>query len=50
MIKVMEKRGHGVHFRSSLSLSVISVVCFDFVDNTDLPMSVPTRNTTDEEL
>ena len=50
MIEVMRKRGHGVDLQSSLSLSLISVVCFPFVDNTDLLMSSPTRTTTGVEL
>lgn len=50
MIEVLKKRGHCVNLRSSLSLLIISVVCFAFVDNTDLPISDPTRNTTEEEL
>ena len=50
MVEIMRKRKHGVNLRSFLSLSIISVVCFAFVDDTDLPMSVPTRNTVWEEL
>ena len=45
MIEVMKKRGHGVNLQSSLSLSIISIIYFAFVDDTDLPMSAPTRNT-----
>ena len=50
MIKVMKKRGHYVEMRSALSLSLISIVCFAFVDDTDLPISGKTRTTTGEEL
>ena len=50
MMEAMKKRGHGVNLRSFLLLTLTGIVCFAFVDNTDLPMSAPTRNTTGEEL
>ena len=31
-------------------MTLVSVVCFAFVDDTDLPMSTPTRTATGEEL
>ena len=45
-----EKRGHGVDMLSSLSLSLISIACFSYVDDTDLPISGKHRTTTGEEL
>ena len=50
MNKVMEKRGHVVSMRSALSHSLISIVYFSFVDDTDTPIVGSTRNTTAEEL
>ena len=37
MIKVMERRGHRVKLLSSISATLITLICFAFVDDTDLP-------------
>ena len=50
MIRIMKKRGHGVDMMSSLSLSLISIACFAYVDDTDLPVSGQHRTTTGEQL
>ena len=50
MIEVMRKRGHDIQLRSSLSLSLISVVCFLYVDNCDIPVLAPTRTTVGEDI
>ena len=50
IIAVMKRRGHLVEMRSALSHSLISIVCFAFVYDTDLPIIGQTRFTTGEEL
>lgn len=39
-----EKKGHGANLFTALSLTVISIVCFALVDNTDLPVIGATRD------
>lgn len=50
MIRVMGKHNHGVNTRTSLSMTLISLVCFAFVDDTGLPVSAPQKNMTGEEV
>jgi len=50
MIKQMKQKGHGADMMSSLSLSLISIVCFAFVDDTNLISSLPSRTTTGEQM
>ena len=50
LIEVMKKRGHGVKFRSSLSLTLITIAAFAYVDDTDLPMMAPNVNDTGEDI
>ena len=47
---MMKRKGHGVELKASLSLAIISIVSFCFVDDTDLPMSAPSRTTKGEEI
>ena len=46
----MEKRGHSVELMSSLSVALISIVCFAFVDNTNLPVVAKTKQDTGETV
>ena len=39
LIEMMQKEGHGISWESSLSGLVVSLVCFAFVDDTDLAVS-----------
>lgn len=50
MIELMKRRRHSVEKRSALSYSLISIVCFVFVNNTDLPILGQIRTTVGEEL
>ena len=50
LIKNMKRHGHGVNLRSALSLSLVSIVCFAFVDDTDLAITGKDRLTTGEEV
>ena len=50
MIEMMHRKGHGVDFASSLSLALVSIVCFAFVDDTDLINSARSRYTTGEQM
>ena len=45
----MQKEGHGISWESSLSGIVVSLVCFAFVDDTDLAIS-PAGASTGEDL
>ena len=46
----MNKHGHGVNMKTSLSAAIISIVYFSFVDDTDLSMAAKEKNATGEEL
>ena len=50
MIRVMGKHNHGVNMRTSLSMTLISLVCFAFVDDMDLPVSALDKYMTGEEV
>jgi hypothetical protein len=49
LIKNMKRHNHGVKLRSALTLSLISIVCFAFVDNIDLVISGQFRHSTGKE-
>ena len=46
----MKRHGHGVKLRSALTLSLVSIVCFAFVDDTDLVISGKSLLSTGEEV
>ena len=48
MIKVMQRLGHHVEMSSSISLTLLSIVCFAFVDDTDLPVIATHRSDSGE--
>ena len=50
MMEVMKRRGHGIDLKSGLSLTLLSFVCFAFVDDTDIPVTADTRNDTGEQV
>ena len=50
MIEQMKRKEHGVDMMSSLLLSLISIVCFAFVDDTDTVSSARSRTTTGEQM
>ena len=50
LIKNMKRHGHGVKLRSALTLSLVSIVCFAFVDDTDLVISGKSLLSTGEEV
>ena len=50
MIQMMKNHSYGVQLRSALSKTLFNIVCFAFVDDTDLPMTAPTVDTLGEEL
>ena len=50
MIQMMKNHSYGVQLRSALSRTLFNIVCFAFVDNTDLPMTDPTVVNSGEEL
>jgi hypothetical protein len=45
----MKRHNHGVKLRSALTLSLVSIVCFAFVDDTDLVISGQFRHSTGKE-
>jgi hypothetical protein len=49
LIKNMKRHNQGVKLRSALTLSLVSIVCFAFVDDTDLVISGRFRHSTGEE-
>ena len=46
----MERRGHRVGLMSSLSVALISIVCFAFVNDTDLPVVAKSKQDTGETV
>ena len=50
MIDMMKLKGHGAEFVTAISRKLLSIVCYAYVDDTDLPKSAATRTTTGEEL
>ena len=50
LIELMSREGHGVTWQSALSLTVTALVCFAFVDDTDLAVAAPSVDSTGEEL
>lgn len=50
MIEMMKRKDHGVDFLTSLLLSLISITCFAYIDDTDLVQSAPSRKRTGEEI
>ena len=50
MIEVMKTRGHDVKLKSSLSLALILMVAYSYVDDSDLPLCSTDNKTTGEEL
>ena len=49
LIKNMKRHNHGVNLLSAMTLSLVSIVCFAFVDDTDLVSSGKFRHSTGEE-
>jgi hypothetical protein len=45
----MKRHNHGVKLQSALTLSLVSIVCFAFVDDTDLVISGQFRHSTGKE-
>ena len=50
MMDTMRNRGHSLDVKASLSLTLLSFVCFAFVNNTDIPVIAPIRDMTGEEV
>ena len=50
LIALMAQEGHGVTWQSALSLTVTALVCFAFVDDTDLAVSAPICYSTGDNL
>ena len=50
MIETMKKRNHGAYFRSALSLTLISIAAFSYVDDSDIPMIAQNIDTSGEEI
>ena len=50
MIEMMKRKGYGTNLASSLSLTLVSIVCFAFVDDTDVINTGTSRTTTGEEM
>ena len=49
LIKNMKRHGHGVKLLSAMTLSMVCIVCFAFVDDTDLVISGEFKHSTGEE-
>ena len=49
LIMMMFRKRHGVEFLSATTLTLVSLVCFAFVDDTDLPITVG-KHSTGEDL
>ena len=50
LIAMMHTHGHGVNIISALSMSLVSLACFAFVDDTDVVHSARTSSTPGEEV
>ena len=50
MIEAMKRKNHGVDLFLSMTLSLINLYCFPFVDDTDLSISARTRHTKGESI
>ena len=50
MIAMLKLKGHGAKFEAALSRKLLSIVCYAYVDDSDLPKTAATRTTTGEEL
>ena len=50
LIKIMSNEGHVMTWQSALTLTVSALVCFAFVDDTNLAVSAPSVSSTGEAL
>ena len=50
MMQVMQQRNHGVTILSAITNELINMVCFVFVNNTDLPETLDDPKATGEDL
>ena len=50
LLRMVEKAGHGVHLLTSISLMTLAMVCFAFVDDTDLFLAGKTAAATGEDM
>ena len=49
LINMMQEVGYGAYFTTALTLGTLFVVCFSFIDDTDLFYTAPTPDTPGEE-
>ena len=50
LIRMMERKGHGVDLLNSISLRAICLVCFAFIDDTDLVINGRNRFSKGEDI
>ena len=50
MIETMKKRSHGAYFRLALSLTLISIAAFSYVDDSNIPIIAQNIDTSGEEI
>ena len=50
LISLMHQKGHGISWKSALSGVVVSLICFSFVNDTDLAVTAQQEGDTGEDL